>query len=103
MSSERNPVSRIVGLAAFMGVVAAAVFATLPSHAALRSAGWWMVPLIAAGYALAERTVFHFEFRREAISFSISEVPTVFALVYLAPGPAIAARLVGSLLIIAFQ
>jgi diguanylate cyclase (GGDEF)-like protein len=62
-----------------------------------------MLPLIALGYALAERTVFHFEFRREAISFSISEVPTVFALVYLAPGPAVAARLIGSLAIIAFQ
>ena len=58
---------------------------------------------IAAGYALAERTVFHFEFRREAISFSISEVPTVFALVYLPPGQAVIARVVGSLLVIALQ
>ncbi|MCY7298887.1 MAG: EAL domain-containing protein, partial [Ilumatobacteraceae bacterium] len=49
------------------------------------------------------RTVFDFEFRREAISFSLSEVPTAFALVYLAPGPAIAARIIASLAVISFQ
>ncbi|MEY4173666.1 MAG: hypothetical protein RI900_831 [Actinomycetota bacterium] len=103
MSQARSSVARIVGLSALMGVAAAAIIAILPSHAALRATGWWVFPLIAAGYALAERTVFHFEFRREAISFSISEVPTVFALVYLAPGPALGARLLGSLLIIALQ
>ncbi|MEN9644793.1 MAG: hypothetical protein RL238_1462 [Actinomycetota bacterium] len=86
-----------------MAGAAAIAFATLPSGESIKDSGWWLVVLIAAGYALAERTVFHFEFRREAISFSISEVPTVFALVYLAPGPAVAARLVGSLVIIAFQ
>ncbi|HRB01959.1 MAG TPA: EAL domain-containing protein, partial [Ilumatobacteraceae bacterium] len=52
---------------------------------------------------MAEHTVFHFEFRREAISFSLSEVPTAFALVYLAPGPAIAARIIGSLAVMTFR
>jgi len=103
MSAERRIVSRICALAALVGLAAVVSLATLPSSHSIRSSAWWMLPLIAAGYALAERTVFHFEFRREAISFSISEVPTVFALVYLAPGPAVAARLIGSLAIIAFQ
>ncbi len=103
MNAERRIVARICGLAVLLGTAAAITLATLPSSEAIRPSAWWMVPVIAAGYALAERTVFHFEFRREAISFSISEVPTIFALVYLAPGPAVAARLVGSLTIIAFQ
>ena len=96
-------VTRICGLATLIGIAAAITLATLPKSDAIRHSPWWMVIVIAAGYALAERTVFHFEFRREAISFSMSEVPTVFALVYLAPGPAVAARLVGSLVIIAFK
>ncbi|MFM2076931.1 MAG: hypothetical protein RJA49_821, partial [Actinomycetota bacterium] len=103
MNAPRGTVVRICGLATLIGIAAAITLATLPSSEAIRSSPWWMVIVIAAGYALAERTVFHFEFRREAISFSMSEVPTVFALVYLAPGPAVAARLVGSLAIIAFQ
>jgi diguanylate cyclase (GGDEF)-like protein len=103
MSAERRIVSRICALAALVGLAAVVSLATLPNSHSIRPSAWWMLPLIAVGYALAERTVFHFEFRREAISFSISEVPTVFALVYLAPGPAVAARLIGSLAIIAFQ
>ena len=62
-----------------------------------------MVLVIAVAFGLAERTVFHFEFRREAISASISEVPLVLALVYLPPWQAVAARIVGSLLIIVLQ
>ena len=37
---------------------------------------------------------------REAIGFSVSEVPAAIAVVYLAPGPAITARLVGSTLVL---
>jgi diguanylate cyclase (GGDEF)-like protein len=103
VNAPSSTVARILGLATVMAGAAAIAFATLPSSESIKDSGWWLVALIAAGYALAERTVFHFEFRREAISFSISEVPTVFALVYLAPGPAVAARLIGSLVIIAFQ
>jgi diguanylate cyclase (GGDEF)-like protein len=62
-----------------------------------------MVVVIAVAFGIAERTVFHFEFRREAISASMSEVPLVFAVVYLPFWPSVAARLVGSLLVIVFQ
>ena len=104
MSTEQGTVRRIVALAVAMTAVAAVGLAVLPSMTgALHPSRWWVVPILAAAYALAERTVFHFEFRREAISFSISEVPTVFALLYVGPGPAVAARVVGSLAIIAFQ
>ena len=101
---SRQTVARICALAAL--VSAAAVVATLylpDLTSSTRPASWWVLPLVAIAYAVAERTVFHFEFRREAISFSLSEVPTAFALVYLAPGPAIAARIIGSLAIMSFR
>ncbi|MBI4934916.1 MAG: EAL domain-containing protein [Actinobacteria bacterium] len=104
MSQERGTVLRIWTLSALMAGAAVALIERLPDEGqALRPAGWWLVPILAALYALAERTVFHFEFRREAISFSISEVPTAFALVYLAPWPSVGARIVGSLLMITLR
>jgi diguanylate cyclase (GGDEF)-like protein len=63
----------------------------------IRDGSWWVVVLVAVLFALSEITVFHLEFQREAISFSLSEVPTAFALVFLAPVPALLARLIGSL------
>ena len=100
----RRTVARICALAALVGAAAVAVTLLLPDLAgSSRPAPWWVVPLIAIAFAVAEKTVFHFEFRREAISFSLSEVPMAFALVYLAPGPAIAARIIGSLAVISFQ
>jgi len=95
---------RVCGLSAVLTVCAAVGYALLPDVAfSTRSTSWWLLPVIAVAYGLAERTVFHFEFRREAISFSLSEVPTAFALLYLAPGPGLAARLIGGLAIISFQ
>ena len=91
-------------MAALVAAAAAAVTLLIPDFASSgHPAPWWVVPIIAIAFAVAEKTVFHFEFRREAISFSLSEVPMAFALVYLAPGPAIAARVIGSLAVISFQ
>ena len=97
-------VARIFALAAIVGGAAAVTTLLLPDlTSSTRPAPWWVLPLVAVAFAVAEKAVFHFEFRREAISFSLSEVPTAFALVYLAPGPAIAARILGSLAVISFQ
>lgn len=103
MSTDRT-VRWINTLTALMAVTAVTSIQALGHHSnALRPAGWWMVLVIAVAFGLAERTVFHFEFRREAISASISEVPLVLALVYLPPWQAVAARIIGSLLIIVLQ
>ena len=97
-------VARISGITTVLAVAATAVVLVLPDPLhGWRSTPWWVIPLVALAFGLAERTVFHFEFRREAMSFSLSEVPTAFALLYLAPGPAIAARIIGSLAVISFQ
>jgi diguanylate cyclase (GGDEF)-like protein len=86
---------------ATIGIVA---ITSLPNRdVALRPTGWWMVIVIAVAFGIAERTVFHFEFRREAISASMSEVPLVFAVVYLPPWPSVVARIVGSLVVIVLQ
>ncbi len=97
-------VARICALAALVGAGATALTLLLPDLAqSTRPAPWWVVPLVAVAFGVAERTVFHFEFRREAISFSLSEAPMAFALIYLAPGPAIAARVIGSMAVITLQ
>ncbi len=103
-ATSPSAVARVCALATLVGLAAVVATVTLPDVSqSTRPAPWWVLPLIAVGFGVAERTVFHFEFRREAISFSLSEVPIAFALIYLAPGPAIGARIVGSLAVITFQ
>jgi hypothetical protein len=64
---------------------------------------WWAFIAIAAGFLVTEVTVFRFVFRREGIAFSLSEIPLAFCLVFLAPGPALIARAVASMSVIAFM
>ncbi len=99
-SSERA-VRRVLGLAVVLGALA--VWLTVSSsllRSPARPGPWWLFVLIAVGYAVAEHSVFHVEYRREALTFSMSEVPTAFALVFLDPVTAIIARLAGSLAVI---
>jgi diguanylate cyclase (GGDEF)-like protein len=49
-----------------------------------------------AGFALAELSIVHIEFRRDAHSVSLNEIPLVLALVYTSPGHLIAAHLIGA-------
>ena len=56
---------------------------------------WWTAVLVTAGYAAAERWVFHFEFRRASRSHC-PRCPQL-ALLYLPPWVAITARALGSL------
>ncbi|MGB8860243.1 MAG: bifunctional diguanylate cyclase/phosphodiesterase [Ilumatobacteraceae bacterium] len=93
-----SSITVLLGVGAVLGTL------TLPSlTSSTRPSAWWVLPALAVAFGIAEQTVFHFEFRREAISFSLSEVPTALALIYLAPGPAIAARVIGGLAVITLQ
>ena len=101
--ASRSAVRRVLLLACVLAGGAAAFTAVcMCVTEALRPAPWWIAFVIAAGFAVAERYVFHIEYRSNAISFSLSEVPTAFALVFLGPIVAIVVRVVGSLAGIAF-
>jgi diguanylate cyclase (GGDEF)-like protein len=86
-----------------IGLLAASValVATLPNDAISPATGGVLaVVIIAVAFAVTEYSVFRFSFRRESIAFSLSEIPLAFCLVYLAPAPALLARVIGSLSVI---
>ena len=85
-----------------VGASVAAVLAIPDFAQPLRGGGdsWWVFPLLAVAFASTEISVFRFQFRREAMAFSMSEVPMVLAVVYVAPGPALAARLIGTICVV---
>ncbi len=101
VASTRRPEHEVILLSVVLVIVAAAAWQWIPDRwEPTRPAGWWLAFVLVVAYALSERTIFHFEFGKEAIGFSVSEVPTTIALVFLAPGPAIGARMVGTALVL---
>ncbi len=100
-SGSSRPQGDVVVLAVAMFLAAAAVFIATPNRTdPTRDADWRLLLVLVIAFAASEVTVFHFEFRREAIAFSLSEVPMAVALVYLAPGPTFAVRLVGGIVVL---
>jgi diguanylate cyclase (GGDEF)-like protein len=59
--------------------------------------GWWMLAL---GFGLGEVFVFHVEFRREAITFSLSELALILGLFFASPQALLLGRFVGSVLVL---
>ena len=99
----RHPEREIFVLSLLIAIGAVGLVSLIPDlFESTKPAGWWLVIVLALGFGLAERTIFHFEFAREAIGFSVSEVPTAIALVFLTPGEAIGARIVASGLVLVF-
>jgi len=88
---------RILGLSLLIAAVAGAVY-----YLAVRHLGTSAVPIaipwlvLALGYAASELTVVHIEFRRDAHSVSLNEIPLVLALVFASPGHLLVAHLVGA-------
>jgi len=72
----------------------------LPSLAAPISIPWWG---LAAGFALVELFVVHIEVRREAHSFSLSDIPLVMGLFFVDPSGFVLAQLVGAALALAVR
>jgi signal transduction histidine kinase len=56
---------------------------------------WWA---LAGLFTVAEMSVIHFQFRREAHSFSLGEIPTVLGLFFAAPTDLVVGQLVGATL-----
>lgn len=88
------PLVRSLGLAFVLALASTAIFVThlRPIAASGGQLPWW---LLAIGFGLAEILVFHIEVRREAVSFSLSEIPLTLALFFASPVGLIAGRLIG--------
>jgi diguanylate cyclase (GGDEF)-like protein len=100
-SGSRHPERDIVLLALVLLAVAGALIATLPDGGVpVESSTIWVTLGIGVGFAVADYSVFRFMFRRESLAFSLSEIPLAFGLVYLAIGPAVLVRIVGSMAMI---
>jgi diguanylate cyclase (GGDEF)-like protein len=84
-------------LSAGLGATALALFGLVAVHiqpiAAPFSIPWW---LLAIGFYLAETNVVHLEFRRQAHTFSLSEIPFVLGLVFANPAEFVVAAVLGS-------
>jgi diguanylate cyclase (GGDEF)-like protein len=64
----------------------------------LAQGDWLPLPILAGLFYLAELTVVHFRFRRDAHSFSLSEVPLVLGLFFATPWALVPAQLIGATL-----
>ena len=99
----RRPEAQVVALAIAMVIATVVMYVTLPdAEQAARPTGWWAFVLVAGLFAFFELVVFSVEFRQEAILFSLSEIPTAFALLYLSAPAALVARLVISVPLLVF-
>ena len=61
---------------------------------------WWMVALIAVAFVAGEQLALHVEFRRDALTVTLTEVPTALALMFLPLPTALLARLAASLVVL---
>src|SRR6056297_3835933 len=91
-SGPSHPERRVTALAVLFAMVGAALLLTSSnSGEAVVPSPTWLLPVIVMGFMGAELSIFRFIFRRESLAFSLSEIPLALSLVYLAPGPAVAA------------
>ena len=97
LSRPSSGVLKIWLLTAVLTVSAAAlvsgVVINIEPLTAQLSIPWWV---LAIGFYLAETNVVHLEFRRQAHTFSLSEIPFVVGLVFVGPLQFVLAIIVGS-------
>ncbi|HZO69937.1 MAG TPA: hypothetical protein VFB74_33490, partial [Kribbellaceae bacterium] len=108
MPTLRTPIRRSPQLAWFVTVPLALAAVPLAIAAQLGQAqiGYKLPPLHWAYgafylglFIVAEVATLRFEFRRHAMAFSLTEVPLLLALFYVAPLPAIVARILASIIV----
>lgn len=89
--------ARVWALNALLAAIAAAIYLLWVQHApgldSPQRIPWWA---LAAMFALAEISVVHFQLRREAHSFSLSEIPLVLGLFFTSPRGLLAGQLLGA-------
>jgi diguanylate cyclase (GGDEF)-like protein len=97
----RRPYAETLIIAAVLYSLTAVLLLVMPdSGTSTRPSGWWAAIAIAIAFAASEQMVLRFEFRREVMTLSFSEVPMAFAMVFLLPGVALGARFVGSIAVL---
>lgn len=99
----RRAVTRTLAISTLLFIVAGTLVALMDDpFAAQRPGHIWILIVVAVGFPLAERFVFHFEYRREAITSSVAEMPAALALFFISPVAAIALRSIMGVLLIHF-
>ena len=93
LTARVGRVPLLVVALAVAAALATAAIAPLPERASPFTVPWW---LLAALFCVAEICVVHVQFRREAQSFSLSEVPLVIGLFFDRPVTVVLACLLGS-------
>lgn len=98
--SPRHATAAVVVLSFFLlGTSAVLVSQTPRLDASTWSSAIWATPLLGVVFGITLLTVVRIEFRGNALLLSLSEIPLVFAAVFLAPIEGLGARLVASALI----
>lgn len=96
--------ARVWGLnAVLIGVAAALYFGgvvNLEGMDARFGIPWWVLGIM---FYLAEQFVVHLQFRRDAHSFSVSEIPLVLGLFFVSPAGLLAAQLIGAGVALGFR
>jgi diguanylate cyclase (GGDEF)-like protein len=88
-----RPEAQVGMMAGLMALATLGMLFVIPDRSlTIEPAGWWAFAVTAAMFGLFEYTVFNISFRREGLSFSLSEMPLAFALVFLSPVAALIAR-----------
>ena len=101
LPGNSHPERRVTFVAVVLAAVAVALLVALPNgDEAVVPAPMWLLPVLTLGFVIAELSVFRFIFRRESFAFSLSEIPLALSFVYLAPGPAMAARVLGAITVV---
>ena len=93
MTGRVGRVTLFTAVLAVIAVLAVVAVAPLPAHSSPYALPWWF---LAALFCIAEICVVHIQFRREAQSFSLSEVPLVIGLFFDPPLTVVLAFLLGS-------
>ncbi len=95
--------TRVWWLTAFIAVSAAAIWYSVLDLPVLRNSPqlpWWG---LAVGFYVAELAVVHLRFRKDAHSFSMSEIPLVLGLFFASPAHLAVGQLVGIAAVYAFH
>ena len=100
-SSAEHRQLGVAALTSALGVVAVALFLSLPEATAHpRPLPWW---LLIVGFAAAEAVVVHLQVRRDSVSVSFGEIPLVLGLAFTAPSGLVLASVTGSAVVLLLQ